>query len=156
MINMALRRARAAVDILNYMSLIEPSSNRLTYVKTDDVKLTCCIWRPTSKPKQDMITAAMLIPPAPVCTPWNISWHTVAMSVAYQGTRRSTRRPIKGPTATPNMPTRPKRPIASLKRHIDLYMYLEYVIGRTWNSGKAVHQAEMLRSPWVKRISIMI
>lgn len=62
----ALRRDRAAVDILKGTSAKILHNGLTTYVNTADVKLTCCVWRKRSSPKQAMMTAATLIPPAPV------------------------------------------------------------------------------------------
>ena len=89
---------------------LAPTSNPNTAL----VKLTCCVCLNTSMPKHAMMTAAMLMPPAPVWTDWKRIRAKEAMVVASHGWNLSMVRPMKGAVQTPSMPTRPKRPMTSL------------------------------------------
>lgn len=85
------------------------------YPKMAVVNDTWSIWRKTSRPNVETITAAMWIPPAPTWTLWNRTSIITPTSDAYQGMRRSMIWPPTGPMATPAMPNRPKRPITNLR-----------------------------------------
>ena len=75
---------------------------------------TDCVWRNKSNPKQQMMTAATFVPPAPVCMAWNTKRSAVEMTAVHHGIIQSTRRPTNGTTITPNIPTRLNKPMIKL------------------------------------------